>query len=257
MSVAKSKVIAALSAKLPSDILTNLLDEYQHIKQQLFLRRFQPSELNAARFGECVVRILEYLNTGSYTPFGTTLQSERIINSIQNNTAFNDTIRFFIPRTTRVILDVRNKRDVAHVGGEVNPNYSDALFVTHCADWILTELVRLFYGCSIDEANQIVVSINEVRIPVVTEVDGFVRVQNTKLDASNKILVVLYYKQPQKVSDANLAKWIKYKNISRLRTEILPKLDSEAMIHYEDGLCTLLPKGTRYVEKNISLDLLL
>lgn len=256
MSVAKSKVIAALSPKLPNDILTNLLDEYQQIKQQFFLGRFQPSELNAARFGECVVRILEYLHTGSYTPFGTSLQSERIINSIQNNTAHVDTIRFFIPRLTRVILDVRNKRDVAHVGGEVNPNYSDALFVTHCADWILTELVRQFYGCSIDEANQIVVSINKVRIPLVAEVNGFVRVQDTKLDASQKVLVVLYYKQPDNVSDANLAKWIKYKNISRFKSEILSKLDSEAIIHYECGVCTLLPKGARYVEKNISLDLL-
>jgi 5-methylcytosine-specific restriction endonuclease McrBC GTP-binding regulatory subunit McrB len=107
-----------------------------------------------------------------------------------------------------------------------------------------------------DEAKQIVVSINEVRIPVVAEVDGFVRVQNTKLETSKKVLVVLYYKRPEKVSDANLAKWIKYKNISRLKTEILSKLDAEAIIHYESGLCTLLPKGIMYVEKNISLDLL-
>lgn len=84
----------------------------------------------------------------------------------------------------------------------------------------------------------------------------FIRVQDTKLDASKKTLVVLYYKQLEKVSDANLAKWIKYKNISRFKAEILSKLDSEVMIHYESGLCTLLPKGVGYVEKNISLDLL-
>lgn len=257
MTIAKSKLIAALSPNLPNEILTKLFDEYMLIKQQFFLRRFQPSELNAARFSECVVRLLEYINTGKYTPFGTQVKSEHIINSIQNNTAHKDTIRFFIPRLTRVMLDVRNKRDVAHVGGEVNPNHSDALLVNHCTDWILTELVRHFYSCSMDEAKQIVVSINELRIPVVAEVDGFVRVQDTKLDANNKALVVLYHKQPEKVSDANLAKWIKYKNISRLKTEILSKLDAEAMIHYESGLCTLLPKGIMYVEKNISLDLLL
>lgn len=256
MSVEKSKVITVLSSRLPKEILTNLLNEYQYIKQQFFLRKFQPSELSGARFGECVLRLLEYLNTGNYTPFGTQLRSEHIINSIQNNTVHADTVRLFIPRLTRVVLDVRNKRDIAHVGGEVNPNYSDALFVTHCADWILTELVRHFYSCSIDEAKQIVVTINDVRIPVIAEVDGFIRVQNTKLDARKKALVVLYYKQPKKVSDANLAKWIKYKNASRFKAEILSKLDLEAMIHYESGLCTLLPKGVRYVEKNVSLDLL-
>lgn len=203
MTIAKSKLIATLSPNLPNEILTKLLDEYILIKQQFFLRRFQPSELNAARFGECVLRLLEYLNTGKYTPFGTQVKSEHIINSIQKSTAHTDTIRLFIPRLTRVMLDVRNKRDIAHVGGEVNPNQSDALLVTHCTDWILTELVRHFYSCSMDEAKQIVVSINEVRIPVVAEVDGFVRVQDTKLDASSKALVVLYYKQPQKVSENN------------------------------------------------------
>jgi hypothetical protein len=105
-----------------------------------------------------------------------------------------------------VILDVRNKRDIAHVGGEVSPNHSDALLVVQAADWILTEFVRHFYSCTIDEAQRIVSSINEIRIPIVAEIDGFVRVQDTSLDARTRALVVLYYKRPEKVKDADLAK---------------------------------------------------
>ncbi len=256
MSVTKAALVAALSSKIPSDIVTNTLDEYEHIKQQFFLRKFQPSELNGARFGECVLRLLEHADTGSYTPFGTPLKSEQIVKRVENNTQLPDTLRFFIPRLTRVILDVRNRRDVAHVGGVVNPNYSDALFVVQASDWILTELVRLFHASSINEAQRIVDNINEVRIPIVAEVDGFVRVQNTHLDAREKALVVLYYKQPTNVKDSQLAAWIKYKNLSRFKTAILEKLDAEALIHYETGLCSLLPKGVNYVEKNIALDLL-
>jgi hypothetical protein len=256
MSVEKQKLIAVLSAKMPNDIVTHLLDEYMHIKQQFFLRKFQPSELNAARFGECVLRLLEYLNMGSFTPFGTQIYSERIIKSVENNMRLPDTIRIFIPRLTRVILDVRNKRDVAHAGGEVNPNYSDALFVVHATDWILTEVVRHFHSCSIDEAQKIVNSINEVRVPIIAEVDGFVRVQDTSLDVRKKVLVILYYKRPAKVKDADLCKWSKYSNSSRFKAEVLPKLDQEELIHYEGGFCTLLPRGIGFVEKNISLDLL-
>ena len=212
MSVTKEKLVAILSPKIPNDILINMLDEYQQIKQQFFLRKFQPSELNAARFGECVLRLLEYLDTGNYTPFGATLGSQQIIRRIENNATLQDTIRFFIPRLVRVVLDVRNKRDVAHVGGEVSPNYSDAIFVTHAADWLLTEIIRHFHNCSIVEAQAIVTNINEVRIPVVAEIDGFIRVQNTKLSAREKVLIILYYKKPDKVRDIDLLKWSRYAN---------------------------------------------
>lgn len=256
MSVERNKLESALAKQVPNDILEKMLDEYQHIKQQFFLRKFQPSELNGARFAECVLRLLEYLDTGKYTPFGKSLSSESIVNRISNNTVLQDTLRFFIPRLTRVILDVRNKRDIAHVGGEVSPNYSDALFVVQAVDWILTEFVRHFYSCTMDEAQRIVSSINEVRIPIVAEMDGFVRVQNTGLDARTKALVVLYYKRPMKVKDTDLARWIKYKNESRFKKVVLSELDAEALTHHNDGYCSLWPKGAKFVEENVPLDLL-
>lgn len=256
MSIQRLTIEKALSLKLPQDVVISLLDQYQHIKQQFFLRKFQPSELNAARFGECVLRLIQFLDTGSYTPLGKQLKTENIINRAKNNTNLPDGIRFLIPQLTRVLLDVRNKRNVAHVGGEVDPNYSDSLFVSHSVDWILIELIRNYHVNSIDEARKIVESINETKIPVIAEVDGFVRVQNTSLSAELKTLLILYYKQPNKVSDSNLAKWIKYKNISRYRKELLQSLDDKAQIHYENGFCTLLPKGIAFVEKNISTDLI-
>lgn len=256
MSVTKAALIGILSSKIPVDIVTKMLDEYEHIKQQFFLRRFQPSELNGARFGECILRLLEHAESGTYTPFGTPLRSEQILRQVESNSNLSETLRFFVPRLTRVILDVRNRRDVAHVGAAVNPNYSDALFVVQASDWILTELVRLFHASSIDQAQRIVDSVNEIRIPIVAEVDGFIRVQNTDLDARQKALVVLYYKQPTKVRDSQLATWIQYGNASRFKNTILRKLDADALIHYEGGSCSLLPKGVNYVEKNVSLDLL-
>ena len=256
MSIQRLTIEKALSVRLPQDVVISLLNQYQHIKQQFFLRKFQPSELNAARFGECVLRLIEFLDTGGYTPLGKQLRSENIINRVKNNTNLPDGIRFLIPQLTRVLLDVRNKRNVAHVGGEVDPNYSDSLFVSHCVDWILIELIRNYHASSIDEARNIVESINETKIPVIAEVEGFIRVQNTKLSAEQKTLLILYYKQPSKVSDSDLAKWIKYKNISRYRKELLKSLDDDAQIHYEHGFCTLLPKGIAFVEKNISPDLI-
>ena len=256
MSASKDTFKNILTGQLPEEIVKNLLEEYQNIKQQFFLHKYQPSELNGGRFSECILRILEYLNNGSYTPFGTKADSERIIRAAENNTNLKDTIRFFIPRTIRVLLDVRNKRDVAHPGGEVNPNYSDSLFVIHTADWLLTELVRHFYNCSITEAQKNVTDINEVKIPIVADINGFIRIQDTKLSSADKVLVILYYKNPEFVKDSDLLKWLRYKNSSEFKRNILKKLDKEALIHYENGECIILPKGIRHIETHIPLDLL-
>lgn len=187
MSIQRSQLEAALSSQLPKDILTTLLDEYQHIKQQLFLGKFQPAELNTARFSECILRLIEFLDIGSYTAFGKQLDTQKIINRVTNNIGLSEGIRFFIPQLTKVLLDIRNKRNVAHVGGEVNPNYSDSLFVSHSADWILIELIRNYHTNSIDEARKIIKSIAETKIPVIAEVGDFIRVQNTKLKTDQKL----------------------------------------------------------------------
>lgn len=170
MSISESALIGSLQTSLPKDVLTELLNEYKFIKQQFFLNKFRPAELEGGRFAECVLRLLEFVDTGSYTPFGTQLKSENIINRLPNNTKLPNTIKFFIPRLIRVILDVRNKRDVAHVGGEVNPNYSDSLFIVHSVDWILTEIVRHYHSCSIDQAAAIVSTINENQVPIIDDI---------------------------------------------------------------------------------------
>lgn len=256
MSIAKANLVAALCPPLPNDVVTKMIEDYQSIKQRYFLRKFRPSELDGARFAESVLRIVQHTDMGTFTPIGTSLNTENIVNHAASNTTMHESLRYFIPRLARNLLDIRNRRDVAHVGGDVSPNVSDALLICQCADWVLAEIIRLFYNCSIEDARKSVESINEIRIPVIADVDGFLRVQNTSLDAKKQALLVLYHKEPSKVRDTDLAKWTRYGNISRFKTNILSKLDSEALIHYEGSYCTILPRGIAYVQANVPVDLL-
>jgi hypothetical protein len=259
MSIAKQNLITVLSSQLDSTILDRLIDEYLDIKQQFFLKKYRPSELNTGRFCECVLRLLQDIDTkGSYIPFGTSLgNSNTIINKLEQSRNLPESLRVFILKLVRVALDIRNRRDIAHVGGgEINPNYSDALLLVNIADWILIEIVRHYYKCPMEEAQKIVDSIIEVRVPVITEVNGFLRVQNTNLKARDASLVILYYKRPNKVGAPDLCKWVGYGNSSRFKNDILSKLHDEALIHYDkvSGNSELIEKGVRYVEKYIPFD---
>lgn len=70
-----------------------------------------------------------------------------------------ESYRIHIPRVLATIYNIRNKRGVGHLGGDVNPNFADSTFIVTCVDWILAELVRVHYTCSLDEAQKMVDSI--------------------------------------------------------------------------------------------------
>jgi hypothetical protein len=100
-----------------------------------------------------------------------------------------------------------------------------------------------------------VTSVNQIHIPVIFNVNGFLKIQDSSLIAKDAVLVLLYYKNPESASDDDLQKWTKYKNGTTFRKTILTGLDKEALIHYENRVCVLTPKGVGYVEKNLKLEI--
>ncbi len=253
-------LIEALSKEIPIDLLKILLSEYRDIKTQFALGRYRPDELSGGRYAEALIRILEFLgsSTKSYTPVGIQLNRQSIVNSVRNNGALNPSLRVFVLPVLEILLDVRNRRDVAHLGNEINPNYSDSRLVCQLVDWSLIELIRLYIQCPITDAQKIVDRINQIRVPIVAEIQGFIRILNTKLKASDQVLVILYHRQPEAQRDVDLSAWIQYQNVARFKSDILKGLHRSALIHYDSsGYCHILPSGVAYVEKNISLELLI
>lgn len=257
MSIEKFKVVNSISPPLPGHLVESMIEEYQDIKQKYLLGYLGPSELNAGRFCECVLRIIEDLDQGSYTPMGDDLDTRKVIRRVENNTNLPDGVRLYIPRLCRVLLDVRNSRDVAHVEEEVSPNLSDSLLVSQGADWILTELIRNYYpsSISVDEAQSIVDSINETEVPVVQDVGGFLRVLNPDMPYKEQVLAILHHQHPSPVSDQDLIDYTGYKNSTRMKNNLLPDIHRESLIHYSNGECEILRRGIVHVEENIDLDM--
>ncbi len=87
-----------------------------------------------------------------------------------------DSVRFHIPRTLRLIYDMRNKRDVAHLADGIDPNQQDATIVVRNMEWVLAELVRLYHNLEAEEAHAIIVELVSKDVPLIQEFDGFPRV---------------------------------------------------------------------------------
>ncbi len=240
-------------SSLPSDLVVALQAEFQKLHQQYFLGNWEPSQLDGGRFAEHVFRILEVKQSGNFTPIGTNIQRITIYNTVSQNTSMPESLRFQVLKLADLILDFRNKRNVAHPG-TVDVNEMDSTFVIHAANWIVAELIRLETSMSPEDAQAEIKKIIERKVPIVEEIGGRLKCLDPRLDAKKKALVFCYQKYPEPVSLDELNDWMRYSNKGVLRKQ-LEDLDKDGRLDFRDDIAQLTKKGVPWVEKNIPFEL--
>ena len=238
---------------IPSDLVNALQSEFQKLHQQFFLGRWEPSQLDGGRFSEIVLRILEHKHSGSYTKIGTQLKRTAIVASVRQNTGLDESLRFHILGLAELILDFRNKRNVAHPG-TVDVNEMDSTFVVHAANWIVAELIRLETKMSPDDAQAEIKKIIERKVPIVEEIGGRLKCLNSDLDVKQKALVFCYQKYPEQVPLDDLFDWTEYSNKGVLRRQLVD-LNKDGRMDFRNNVACLTKRGLLWVEKNIFFEL--
>ena len=157
-----------IAAGIPAELVKELLEAFAEAKRRFYRDDLRPFEIEGARFSEAVFRILEWATTQQYTPLGGNLPKvPTLMGKLEQATAAPESVRFHIPRTLRLIYDVRNKRDVAHLGDGIDPNQQDATMVVRNMEWVLAELVRLYHNVSATEAHGIIVDLVSKDVPLI------------------------------------------------------------------------------------------
>jgi len=246
-------LLAQHLSNLPADLVDTLQEEFQKLHQQYFLGRWEPSQLDAGRFAEAVLRIVEFKNVGSYTVIGRQLNRPQIVQSAEQNTAIADSLRFQIPRLAGLILDFRNNRNVGHLGA-VDVNEMDSALVINAANWIVAELIRLETQMSPDDAQAEIKKIIERKVPIIEEIGGRLKCLDPNLKAKEKALLFCYQKYPNVTSLNDLTDWMEYSNKGVLRKG-LSELNKDGRLDFRDDVARLTKKGLLWVEKNIPLKL--
>lgn len=251
---ARSDIRASIAASSDEVLADKLLNEFDELSERYYLGDFRPSELGGARFSEAAFRICQCVCFGSYTDLSKSLPGvDKLLTDLGNvpTATADDGFRIHIPRTLRVIYDLRNKRDVAHLGAGVIPNWPDASLILACASWVVAEIVRLSHQCTIDVAQELVDSLMERTSPLIWAEGDVMRVLDPSLRYRDQVLLILHHVQPERVGDSKLAEWVEYSNRSAFKTNVLRTLHKEALIDYREGEARILPPGTQYVEKEL------
>jgi hypothetical protein len=130
---------------IPSELGTKLIEEFLEIKKRFAMNDWGPGQLKGGRFAEVVLRAYQHLLSEAVTPFGTDIpasEKTRVLNTVQSAGAIDAHVRQKTVPLVRLLLDFRNNRDAAHLGG-FDANSMDTLFVMTSATWIFCEFVRV------------------------------------------------------------------------------------------------------------------
>jgi hypothetical protein len=255
----RDKIEAGLSAKLDPALVKELLDAHAEAKTQFFLGGLRLSGVEGGRFCEAAFRLLEFCVERSYTALCKPLDTDKLIEKLRSlsGATFVPSIRLHIPRALRVVYDVRNNRDLAHLADGIDPNLQDATLVIGVIDWVLAEFVRLFHSVPPNEARVLVEDIVARAAPVAQDFEGDLKILNPDLSASDHLLVLLYQRGAAGAALEQLRGWAR----PTMRKNILRTLSAlehdRAFIHCNGEKYRITATGQLDVEKRglIRLDL--
>jgi hypothetical protein len=241
-------------AGLPTGLRKQLLDAFGEIVVNFRERRWEPAELNGGKLSEVVYSILKGYAAGKY-PAKASKPKNMVDACKKLETEAAGTprsIRIQIPRMLIALYEIRNNRNVGHVGGDVDPNHMDAVCVLQIAKWIMAELVRVLHNVTTEEATAIVDSLAERETPLIWEVNGKRRVLNTSLKMRDKTFLLLH-SATGPVPERDLVSWLEHSNPGVYRRDILRKEHAARRIEYNqaEGTAQLSPTGIAYVEERL------
>lgn len=237
---------------LPKELADAVEQQYRNLMEHFLLGEWDDAQVDAGRFAEGVLRVLQWHMKGRHTPMDGKSKPNRkaVVNEAKEDSTLDPSLRLQIPVATELVMDFRNNRNAAHLGG-VDANKLDATCVVQLASWVMAELVRLETQMPAADVQMILDRMAERHVPVIKMVGDRPIVLSASFSAAERTLVLLYnHNGPVPVSVLRV--WAEYANATRWVRDVLRGLAKSRMIHVEDGEVHLLTPGSMEAERLIA-----
>jgi len=239
--------------QVPQGLRGELLGEFAKITRNYREYRWEAQNLDGGRLCEVAYTILDgYTSGGNYAARASKPRNfETACKALENRIGYPDSARMTIPRVLFSLYEIRNRRGVGHVGGDVDANHMDAEFVLAAAKWVMAELIRLFHSTDVKTATDIFDALVDWTLPVIWEVDGVRRVLDTKLPLGDQTMLLLY-SDASPICEKDLAKYLEQDRLANYR-RTLHRLHKARMIEWNraTGMVTLGPPGRKDAEDRL------
>lgn len=239
-----------LLSGLPITLRKELIDEYNGLVSNYFEGRWRPAELHAGRFCEVVYTVIAGRAAGNY-PSNANKPPDfvKACKVLENSTSLERGLRVLATRILPGLYEIRNNRDVGHVGGDVDSNFMDSSYAISASSWLLAELIRVFHNLSVLEATRSVDNLTQLKTPAVWVDEDIRRVLNPTTKLSDQCLILIA-SAGSATNIYSLAKWTETKNKTYLK-KVVSALHKRRLIEAADPEQTikLLPGGAAAVRE--------
>lgn len=246
--------VAVLGA-LPDGLRNPLIETFNSILDDFRTSRWEDASAGGGKLCEIVYSIIDGYLRGSFPlkpskPANLVDACRALEKAPPSGKPGDRSVRIHIPRVLPPVYEIRNNRNVGHVGGDVDPNHMDASYVVGAAKWLLAELVRIFHSTDAAAASQIVETIIQRETATVWVIGGKRRVLIPGLTMKDKV-VILLHDAGGRATEAELLDWTEHTNPSVFRRDILRPLHKQRLIEYDETTreVHLSPVGYEYIEK--------
>ena len=148
---------------------------------------------------------------------------------------------------------MRGKREIGHVGGDVEANGIDSATIVRISDWIVCELVRIYHHLSLEDAQNLIDTISTRSLSDVWNIAGKKRILKTGLSYKDTTLLLAYSEMGNGILTEDLFKWTEHSNFGAFKKDILKQLHKSRLIEYDDHdeIVYISPLGELEVENRI------
>jgi hypothetical protein len=234
-----------LATHIESDILDQIFEHYTTLKTSLRLQDWEKCLVRVGKFSEVVMKAIHFIRTGKATE---QISIDTEINEVSKRGDLSESIRLLIPRAVRVLYDHRSRRGGAH--SSFDPNAMDCAVVVPIADWIVSELVRLYCVTDPERAMKFVAGISAKSVPIVERIEEDYIVLRRGSSARQEISLILYTRYPTRAATNQLIKWIPNHSASNIRLT-LANMRKAKLVHSNSDGYILTTAGIRAVEKEM------
>lgn len=216
----RARLEAALGSTIDPALAGALVDHFLKIRQDAATKTLERAV--AGKFVETFVQCLQWI---AYKKYDDKPSVDAFLQKAESEAALPEGLRFTGARTARAIYTMRNKRNIAHIG-QVDPNTIDLAFTAHGSAWIMSELVRVATGVSMDEAGR-VIEVLQTPVDDMVEDIGDVRLIHGDFDVREELLVLLRSFFPEFVPTAKIVKSLERWNEGSVKNKLRDLVESK------------------------------
>lgn len=237
-----------LSSALDGNVVADLLSTYQALLTKHRAGDLKGGLIEAGRFVEHAFRALVGLQTGA-APAEIKSPADTM-KKLENDTSLSEPIRLLIPRALYgMMYNLRSKRDAVHVK-QIDPRRIDLAMATHCASWVIAELLRLYHVSDEPSVELAMASLMRTELPYIEKI-GNERFVSKKVDARTEMLLLLADAASDGATRTELGKAAKCSASSV--TNALKWLLSERLTHQtENGRYFITGTGEQHLAKALT-----